>query len=149
MNKQTCQERPSFLKVGANTAPTVLDILLNDPGNDAYSYLTLFINVRDDKGYVIFFTYGSIIVAGMCNRIDAEGEPDEDRSFMDVLYRPGIFALHLAFLHIFFAGIAFHTFDICFDGNLFGIFCLHIEDADQDMLSYMETLSGISRSVKG
>ena len=83
--------------MGANTAPTVLDILLNDPGNDAYSYLTLFINVRDDKGYVIFFTYGSIIVAGMCNRIDAEGEPDEDRSFMDVLYRSGIFALHLEY----------------------------------------------------
>ena len=40
--------------------------------------------------------------------------------FMDVFHSSGVFSLNLTFFHVFLAGVAFHTFDICVDNDLLG-----------------------------
>lgn len=58
------------------------------------------------------------VIAGVGNGIDTDGEPDKDGAFMDVFHSSGVFSLNLTFFHVFLAGVAFHTFDICVDNDL-------------------------------
>lgn len=37
---------------------------------------------------------------------------------LDVFHSSGVFSLNLTFFHVFLAGVAFHTFDICVDNDL-------------------------------
>ena len=85
----------------------------------------------------------------MGDGVDANREPDEYSTFVDIFHDTGIFALYLAFLHIFLAGIAFYAFDIRMDGNLLRRLCLHIQDSYQDVVPYTEPFPGVSQPVKG
>ena len=89
--------------------------LLDDAGDDAEGNITLFINMRHHKGYLILFPDCPAVIAGVGNGIDTDGEPDKDGAFMDVFHSSGVFSLNLTFFHVFLAGVAFHTFDICVD----------------------------------
>ena len=92
--------------------------LLDDAGDDAEGNITLFINMRHHKGYLILFPDCPAVIAGVGNGIDTDGEPDTDGAFMDVFHSSGVFSLNLTFFHFFLAGVAFHTFDICVDNDL-------------------------------
>ena len=85
-------------------------ILPDNPGNQPHCHIPLFINMSHNKGNFIFFAHGSAVIAGMCNGIDSDGEPDKYCPFVDVLHGSGILPLNLTFLHILLAGIAFHAF---------------------------------------
>lgn len=126
-----------------------LQVLPDNPGNKPHRHIALLINMRNDKGYLILFPYGTGIIAGMGDGVDANREPDEYGAFVDIFHNTGIFALHLAFLHIFLAGIAFYAFDICMDGNLLRRLCFYIQDPYQDVIPHTEPLPGVSQPVKG
>ena len=98
--------------------PIILNGLLDDAGDDAEGNVPFLINMRDHKGYLIFLSNSTVIVTGVGNGVDTDGEPDKDSAFMDVFHGSGIFALNLTFFHVFLAGVAFHTFDICVDNDL-------------------------------
>ena len=106
--------------------------MLNDPRNDADSDISLLINMGYNKGDGILFSDLSVIIAGVCNGVDADTEPYKDSTFMNIFHGSGVFALDLAKRHICFAGIPFYAFDICFDGNIFRIFRIHRQDTDKE-----------------
>ena len=105
--------------------------------------------MRNDKGYLILFPYGTGIVAGMSDGVDTNREPDKYGAFVDIFHDTSIFTLDFAFLHVFLAGIAFYAFDIRMDGNLLRRLCLHIQDPYQDVVPYTEPFPGVSQPVKG
>ena len=63
--------------------------LLDDAGDDAEGNITLFINMRHHKGYLILFPDCPAVIAGVGNGIDTDGEPDKDGAFMDVFHSSG------------------------------------------------------------
>lgn len=71
--------------------------LLDDAGDDAEGNITLFINMRHHKGYLILFPDCPAVIAGVGNGIDTDGEPDKDGAFMDVFHSSGVFSLNLTF----------------------------------------------------
>lgn len=75
-------------------------------------------NMCHDKRYIIFLSDCAAVVAGVCNSIDANGEPDKNSALMNVFHSSGVFALDFTFFHIFKAGIAFHALHICTDRYL-------------------------------
>ena len=77
--------------------------LLDDAGDDAEGNITLFINMRHHKGYLILFPDCPAVIAGVGNGIDTDGEPDKDGAFMDVFHSSGVFSLNLTFFHVFLA----------------------------------------------
>ncbi len=84
-------------------------ILPDDPGNQPNCHIPFFINMRYYEGYFIFLSYCPVIIAGVGNGIDSDGEPDKYRPLVDIFHSSGIFSLYFAFLYVFLAGIAFHT----------------------------------------
>ena len=92
--------------------------LLDDAGDDAEGNITLFINMRHHKGYLILFPDCPAVIAGVGNGIDTDGEPDKDGAFMDVCNCTDIFSLNLTFLQIFCTGITKDTFNICLYRNV-------------------------------
>lgn len=64
--------------------------LLDDAGDDAEGNITLFINMRHHKGYLILFPDCPAVIAGVGNGIDTDGEPDKDGAFMDVFHSTGL-----------------------------------------------------------
>ena len=56
---------------------SILQVLPDNPGDQAHRHIALLINVRNDKGYLILFPYGTGIIAGMGDGVDANREPDE------------------------------------------------------------------------
>ena len=96
--------------------------------------------MRYDKGHVIFLSNGTAVIAGRGNGVDSDGEPDKYGTFVNVFYSAGIFALDFTFLQVFLTGIAFHTFYICPDGDMFRIFCIYFQYTYQDMVADMKAL---------
>ena len=86
--------------------------LLDDAGDDAEGNITLFINMRHHKGYLILFPDCPAVIAGVGNGIDTDGEPDKDGAFMDVFHSSGVFSLNLTFFHVFLAGVALQNFEL-------------------------------------
>ena len=46
-------------------------ILSDNPGNQSYCHIPLFINMRHDKGNFILLSHRPAVIAGMCNGIDS------------------------------------------------------------------------------
>lgn len=71
-------------------------MLLNNPGNQPDCHIPFFINPGDNKANLIFLPGSAVIVAAVGDGVDADGEPDKDRSFVDIGYGTGILPLNLA-----------------------------------------------------
>ena len=97
----------------------MLYVLLNNPSDDSHCNISIFVNMCHNKGHFIFFPNGAAVVATVSNGVDAQFQPDENSSFVDVFHRSGIFFLYPTIFQIFFAGVAFHAFYICMDGERF------------------------------
>lgn len=97
----------------------MLYVLLNNPSDDSHCNISIFVNMCHNKGHFIFFPNGAAVVATVSNGVDAQFQPDENSSFVDVFHRSGIFSLYPTIFQIFFAGVAFHAFYICMDGERF------------------------------
>lgn len=89
-----------------NAALEQLNGLFNNPGDNTDSDIVFCINVRHYKGNMVFLSDCPVIVAGMGDGIDTDGKTYKDGSFMNIFHSAGIFALHLAFLHIFDTSIS-------------------------------------------
>ena len=59
-------------------ATFVLQVLPDDPRDDAHGPATLHIQAGDGKGHIILLSGHPVVVAGVGYRIDAIGEPDID-----------------------------------------------------------------------
>ncbi len=99
-----------------------LQILPDNPGNDAHSHAMLFINPCYSEAHIILFARGAVVVAGVRHSIDTIGEADVDDTFMYVRHLAGIFALDAAFLQVVMAGVLGHTLDIRPDADFFYAF---------------------------
>ena len=67
---------------------------------------------------------------------------------MDVFHRSGIFSLYPTIFQIFFAGVTFHAFYICMDGERFRGISIYVQNTYQNVFPYLESLPGITQPVK-
>jgi len=61
-----------------------LQILSDNPGNDAHCHAMLFINPCHSEAHIILLAWGAVVVAGVRHSIDTIGEADVDDTFMYV-----------------------------------------------------------------
>ena len=54
----------------------LLQVLPDDPRDNAHGYATLHVQAGDGKGYIILFPGHPVVIAGVGHRIDAVGKPD-------------------------------------------------------------------------
>ena len=62
----------------------LLQVLPDDPRDDAHSYATLHVQAGDGKGHIILFPGHPVVIAGVGHRIDAVGKPDILKGFNDL-----------------------------------------------------------------
>lgn len=125
------------------------DILPNNPRNQPYRHIPLFIDPCDHKTDIILFPRHPAVITAMGDSVDANLEPDENSALVDVRDRSGIFALDLALAEVGLAGIAIHALYIRADRDVLQGADLDAQDAYQDLITHMETLCGISHPVPG
>ena len=77
-----------------------LQILPDDPRDDAHGHAPLHIQAGDGKGHIILLAGHPVVIAGVGYRIDAIGEPDIDHTFMNIGDLSGVFALDAALLQV-------------------------------------------------
>ena len=80
-------------------ATFTLQVLPDDPRDDAHGYAAFHIQAGDGKGHIIFLAGHPVVVAGVGHRIDAVGKPDIDDALVDIGDFAGILAL-LSLIHI-------------------------------------------------
>ena len=61
----------------------VLQVLPDDPRDDAHGHAPLHIQAGDGKGHIILLSRHPVVVAGVGYRIDAVGEPDIEMCIRD------------------------------------------------------------------
>lgn len=122
--------------------------LLDDAGDDAEGNITLFINMRHHKGYLILFPDCPAVIAGVGNGIDTDGEPDKDGAFMDVFHSSGVFSLNLTFFHVSLLVLPSTLLTSAWTMTCSGESARHIQDAYQDVIAYLEAFSGITLQSK-
>lgn len=81
-------------------ATFVLQVLPDDPRDDANGHASLHIQAGDGKGHIILLSGHPVVVAGVGYRIDAIGEPDIDHAFMNIGDLSGVLALDAALLQV-------------------------------------------------
>ena len=82
------KKKPGEQFVTTLQALLLLQVLPDDPRDDAHGHAPLHIQAGDGKGHIIFLTGHPVVVAGVGYRIDAIGEPDIDLSLIHILLRP-------------------------------------------------------------
>ena len=78
----------------------VLQVLPDNPPDDANGHAPLHIQADDGKGHTILLSGHPVVVAGVGYRIDAVGKPDIDHAFMNIGDLSGILALDAALLQV-------------------------------------------------
>ena len=81
-------------------ATFILQILPDDPRDDAHGHAPLHIQADGGKGHTILLSGHPVVVAGVGYRIDAIGEPDIDHAFMNIGDLSGVLALDAALLQV-------------------------------------------------
>lgn len=127
----------------------ILDILLNDPRNQSNRHIPVLIDPGDDKADLILLSGHPVVIAAVGDSVDADLEADENSAFVDVSDGTGILALDLALTQVLFAGVAVYALDIRLHGDILYGCDLHAQDADKDLLAYMEVFRGVSKPVPG
>lgn len=94
------------------------NILPNNPRNQSYRHIPLFIDPCDHKTDIILFPRHTAVITAMGDSVDADLEPDENSALVDVCDRSGIFALDFAFAKIGFTGVAIYALYVCTDGDV-------------------------------
>ena len=77
-----------------------LQVLPDDPRDDAHGHAPLHIQAGDGKRHIILLSGHPVVIAGMSHRIDAVGEPDIDHAFMNIGDLSCILALDAALLQV-------------------------------------------------
>ena len=102
----------------SSPAPSILNILLNNPRNQPHCHVPVCINPRDHETDFILLAGHPVVIAAVGDCVDADVEADEDSALVDVRDRPGIFALDLALAQVLLAGVSVHALDVCLYGNI-------------------------------
>ena len=84
----------------------LLQVLPDDPRDDAHGYAAFHIQAGDGKGHIIFLAGHPVVVAGVePPHIDAVGKPDIDDALVDIGDFAGILALDAALLQVVPVGV--------------------------------------------
>ena len=130
-------------------ATFTLQVLPDDPRDDAHGYAAFHIQAGDGKGHIIFLAGHPVVVAGVGHRIDAVGKPDIDDALVDIGDFAGILALDAALLQVVPVGVFRGTLNVGPDAQVFRTLTPHTEDADQHLITHSKTLMGVADPVPG
>ena len=97
---------------------SILQVLPDNPGDQAHRHIALLINVRNDKGYLILFPYGTGIIAGMGDGVDAIVQADEDNAITNIGDAAGIAALGHTLFEVIVAGGGGNTAGVYLDRDM-------------------------------
>ena len=94
------KKEPGEQFVTTPQALLLLQVLPDDPRDDAHGHATLHIQTGDGKGHIILLSGHPVVVAGVGYSIDTVGEPDIDYAFMNIGDLSGVLALDAALLQV-------------------------------------------------
>ena len=100
-------------------ATFTLQVLPDDPRDDAHGYATLHVQAGDGKGHIILFPGHPVVIAGVGHRIDAVGKPDIDDALVDIGDLAGVLALDAALLQVVPVGVFRSALDVSPDAQVF------------------------------
>ena len=124
-----------------------LQVLPDDPRDDAQGDAPLHIQMGDGKRYIILFPGRPVVIAGVGHRVDTIGKPDIDHALVYIGHFPGVFALDTAFLQVVPVRVLRCAFDVGTDAKILQTVAPHTEDADQHFVAHGETLMGVADPV--
>ena len=127
----------------------LLQVLPDDPRDDAHGYATLHVQAGDGKGHIILFPGHPVVIAGVGHRIDAVGKSDIDDALVDIGDLAGVLALDAALLQVVPVGVFRSALDVSPDAQVFRTLAPHAEDADQHLIAHSKTLMGVADPVPG
>ena len=78
------KKKPGEQFVTTLQALLLLQVLPDDPRDDAHGHAPLHIQTGDGKGHIILLSGHPVIIAGVRHRIDAVGKPDIDDALVDI-----------------------------------------------------------------
>lgn len=106
-------------------ATFTLQVLPDDPRDNAHGYAAFHIQAGDGKGHIIFLAGHPVVVAGVGHRIDAVGKPDIDDALVDIGDFAGILALDAALLQVVPVGVFRGTLNVGPDAQVFRTHAVH------------------------
>ena len=94
------KKKPGEQFVTSLQALLLLQVLPDDPRDDAHGHAPLHIQADGGKGHTILLSGHPVVVAGVGYSIDTVGEPDIDYAFMNIGDLSGVLALDAALLQV-------------------------------------------------
>ena len=113
----------------------VLQILPDDPGDDAHGDTVLGIQLGDHKANIILLASHTVVIAGVSYRVGPVGKPYIDDTAVYIGDTAGITALYTAFLQIFGAGVGSGALNIRTDRQRFGGIAAHLLYAYKNLIA--------------
>ena len=99
------KKKPGEQFVTTPQALLLLQVLPDDPRDDAHGNTSFHVQAGDGKGHIILFPGHPVVVAGVGHRIDAVGKPDIDDTLVDIGDLAGVLALDAALLQVVPVGV--------------------------------------------
>ena len=112
------KKKPGEQFVTTLQALLLLQVLPDDPRDDAHGHAPLHIQADGGKGHTILLSGHPVVVAGVGYRIDAIGEPDIDHAFMNIGDLSGVLALDAALLQVAPVSVFRSALDVGLDAQV-------------------------------
>ena len=123
------KKKPGEQFVTTPQALLLLQVLPDDPRDDAHGHAPLHIQTGDGKGHIILLSGHPVVVAGVGYRIDAIGEPDIDHTFMNIGDLSCILTLDAALLQVVPVSVFRSALDVGPDAQVLQAVAPHTEDS--------------------